>query len=259
MQKMRKNLHNTANVCSSKNSLILRAFDDAEKKVKGISVLKNSVIGQTAIIATDMNPFKLQNKIKATRTNAPAKGGETASLDIEVKAGDTPFKPGPIVGDLQKAGIPAAIQEGKVVIKKDKVVVAAGEKISREVAQMLNRLEIYPIEIGMKLQGVFEDGHFFKPEVLDIDTDEFIERMKQASYNAFSLAIRTVWINKLTINQLLNKAYNDAFVLAIGKAIINKKTINHLIFKAYGSMNLLASKTKDDIKKEIKEDITKNK
>ena len=119
IQKMRKNFHNIAEIKSSKNSLILRAFDEAEKKVKGISNLKEYVTGQSAILATEINPFKIFNKIKNTRTNAPAKGGETASVDIEVKAGATSFKPGPIVGELQKVGIPAAIQEGKVVIGTD--------------------------------------------------------------------------------------------------------------------------------------------
>ena len=168
MQKMRKNLHGTATIRSAKNNLINLAIDEAEKKVKGISSLKEIINGQAAIIATDMNPFKLSAKIKESRTNAPAKGGETASYDIEVNEGDTPFKPGPIVGELQKAGIPAAIQEGKVVIKTDKVIVPEGEKIPADVAQMLARLEIFPVEIGMTLNGVFEDGTIYKQDVLDL-------------------------------------------------------------------------------------------
>jgi len=240
MQQMRSNLHDIATVRSAKNKLIFRAIDEAEKKVKGISQLKECVTGQTAIISTEMNPFKLFAKIKATRTMAPAKGGEKASHDIVVKAGDTPFKPGPIVGELQKAGIPAAIREGKVVIKTDKVVVAEGEKIPADVAQMLTRLEIFPIEIGMSLHAVFEDGNIFKPEVLDINIDEFIGKMKQAYNNSFNLAIETVWFNELTIKPLILKAYNSALALAIKQGIINKVTIKNLIQKAH--LNVLALK-----------------
>jgi len=256
MQHMRKNLRNIADVRSSKNSLISRAFDDAEKKVKGISALRDLVTGQTAIIATDMNPFKLYGKIKATRTNAPAKGGEIASLDIEVKAGATPFKPGPIVGDLQKAGIPAAIQEGKVVIKKDKVVVDAGNKIPKNVAQMLTRLEIYPVEIGMSLQGAFEDGNIFKPDVLDINMDEFVARMQQALSNAFNLAVEVAWVSKITVKPLLAKAHSDALVLAIERGILNKETIKHLISKAHNSMTSLASQIKDGLDEDLKKKTT---
>jgi large subunit ribosomal protein L10 len=256
IQKMRTNLKDIAEVRSSKNSLIFRALDEAEKKVKGISSLKDYITGQTAILATDVNPFKLFSKIKATRTNAPAKGGETATSDIEVKAGDTPFKPGPIVGDLQKVGIPAAIQEGKVVIKKDKVVVKTGDKIPRDVAQMLSRLEIFPIEIGMSIQSVFENGNIYKPDVLDIDLDEFLSNIQKASNNAFNLAIETAWINKQTIKPLLSKAYLNAFTIAIERGIINKETIKNLISKAHSSMMSLASKSKDGLDEDLKNMVT---
>ena len=243
MQKMRKGLHGTASIRSAKNNLIFRALDDAEKQIKGISDLKELVSGQTAIIITDMSPFKLHNKIKGTRTMAPAKGGETATYDISVKAGDTPFKPGPVVGELQKVGIPAAIQEGKVVIKNDKVIVPEGEKITSEVAQMLTRLEIFPVEIGMNLHAVFEDGSIFKPDVLDVDVNEMIGRMKQASTNVFNLAIEAGWYNELTIRPLLMKAHNNAFILAIKKGILTKDTVQNLISKAHANMLALKNIT----------------
>jgi len=243
MQKMRKGLYVNANVRSAKNKLIFRALDEAGKNIKGLDALKESITGQSAIIATDMNPFKLFAQIKSTRTMAPAKGGEIATYDIKVKAGDTPFKPGPVVGELQQVGIPAAIKEGKVVIKADKVVVPEGEKIPADVAQMLARLEIFPIEIGMTLNAVFENGDIFKADVLDIDIDKFMGQMRLASSNAFSLAIETGWINELTIQPLLMKAYNDAFTLAREQGIVNKETIKHLISKANANMLALKNKT----------------
>ena len=243
MQQMRKNLHGHATIRSAKNSLVFLAMKEAEKNVKGISDLKEYVTGQCAIITTDMNPFKLFSQLKSSRTMAPAKGGETAAHDIGVKAGDTPFKPGPVVGELQKAGIPAAIKEGKVVIKKDKILVPEGEQIPTVVAQMLTRLEIFPIEIGMDLQGVFEDGNIFKPDVLDIDIDEFIGQMKQASSNAFNLAIDRGWITSVTIQPLLMKAHNDAFALALETGVTNKETISHLISKANTQMHSLKNIT----------------
>ena len=243
MQQMRSNLHGIASLRSGKNRLIFRALEEAEKQVKGISGLKDLVSGQTAIIATDMNPFKLYAQIKGTRTMAPAKGGETAAHDITVKEGDTPFKPGPVVGELQKVGIPAAIQEGKVIIKEDKVIVPEGEKIPVDVAQMLTRLEIFPVEIGMTLHGVFEDGSIFKSDILDFDMDEFIGRMKQASTNAFNLALEAGWYNDLTIQPLIMKAHLNATTLAISQGIVTKDTIKNLLSKAHANMLALKNKT----------------
>ena len=243
LQKMRENIRGKAQIRCAKNSLIFRALVEAEKKVKGINGLKNEIKGQAAIITTDINPFKLFQEIKTTRTMAPAKGGETATHDIEVKMGDTPFKPGPVVGELQKAGIPAAIQEGKVVIKTNKVIVPAGEKIPVDVAQMLTRLEILPIEIGMTLNAVYEDGSILKPDVLDVNIDEFKVQMQQASTNAFNLAMESGWVNEFTIRPLLMKAYNNAFILAIEQGILNKETIEKLISKAHASMLALKNLT----------------
>jgi len=243
MQKMRKNLREIGYIRSARNTLISKALDEAEKKIKGISVLKKSVSGQSAIITTDANPFKLFAKIKANQTMAPAKGGETASFDIEIKAGDTPFKPGPIVGELQKVGIPAAIQEGKVVIKSDKLIVRAGEKIPADVALMLTRLEIFPIKIRMTLQGVFEDGNIYQSDVLDIDIDEFLGKIKQASNNSLNLAIETGWANKTTIKPLIMKAYLNSFNLAIECNITNKETVKFLLLKAQANMLALKNKT----------------
>ena len=243
MQQMRKSLQGIATIRSTKNNLLNLAIDEAEKQIKGISILKELVNGQTAIITTDLNPFKLYAKIKESRTNAPAKGGEKVSHDIEIKAGDTPFKPGPIVGELQKVGIPAAIQEGKVIIKTDKIIVPAGEKIKPDVAQILTRLEIFPVEIGMNLNGVYEDGTLFKPDVLDVNIEEFIVKMSLASGNAFILALELGWTNKHTIQPLIMKAYNNALIIALEQGIVNKETIKNLISKANSQMLALKNKT----------------
>jgi large subunit ribosomal protein L10 len=242
LQKMRNNIRNKASIRCGKNSLILRALEEANKKVKGIDKLKQEIRGQSVIITTNMNPFKLFREMKATKTMAPARGGEIASHDIVVKAGETPFKPGPIVGDLQRVGIPAAIQEGKVVIKADKVVVPAGQRIPPEVAKMLTRLEIYPIEIGINLHAVFESGVIYKPDILDIDIDEFKSELVQASSNAFNIALSIAWINKSTIKHLLTKAHSNAYILALEKEIYERDVIKQLLPKAHLQMLALSSK-----------------
>jgi large subunit ribosomal protein L10 len=244
LQKIRGNIRKKATIRSAKNTLIIRALDEADKKVKGLASLKDAVSGQAAIITSDTNPFSLFKDIKSNRTKAPAKGGETAQTDIEIKAGETAFKPGPIVGELQKAGIPAAIQEGKVVIKSDKVLVKAGEKIPRDMAQMLTRLEIYPIELGLNVHAVYEAGNIFKPEVLDIDMDQFMANLSKAQWAAMGVAMETAWTNKDTINPLLQKAYRQAYTLAMEQSILTKATIGPLMAKAQAEMMAVSSLAK---------------
>ena len=60
-------------------------------------------------------------------------------MDIVVEAGETSFSPGPMVGKLQAAGIPAAIKGGKVVINQKITLVKEGEVVSAKVADILKR------------------------------------------------------------------------------------------------------------------------
>ena len=238
MQKLREKIREIGVLRVSRNRLIKRALEEAGGKIKDLA---NSISGQTAILATKENPFKLYKFIKESRTKAPAKGGEIAQSDIEVKAGETPFKPGPIVGELQKVGIPAAIEGGKVVIKKDKVLVKAGEKISKEIAQALTRLEIYPIEIGLNLRAVYEDGVIFTPDVLEIDEERFRSELITAIRNAFLLAIERKWATPETINYLISKAYQDALALSVSISYPTKSNIEMLLAKAHAQASSLKS------------------
>ncbi len=256
MQQMRQNIRDIATIRSAKNTLLIRALDNAEKQSKGISVLKDSLKGQAVIIATDINPFKLHAQLKASRTKAPAKGGEILDHDLEVKAGDTPFKPGPVVGELQKVGIPAAIQEGKVIIKHDKVVVPAGQKIPADVAKMLTRLEIHPIDIGMQLNAVYEEGNIFTPDILDIDLDQFNANILKAGRNAFNLAYETTWVTPHTIFSLLQKAYHHSLALSLEGKIPTKTTIPQLLTKAHHSMLSVASQIPEGLDEELKKMVT---
>ena len=73
---------------------------------------------QLALFSSTANPFKVFQMLLESQTQAPAKGGEIASYDIVIEKGPTPFPAGPIVGDFQNAGFPAAIEKGKVEIRK---------------------------------------------------------------------------------------------------------------------------------------------
>jgi len=259
MQQLRAKLRDIALVKVVRNTLFSLALEETDKEKNGIAELKNIIEGETAIIAAkDINPFKLFQIIKSNRINAPAKGGEIAPKDIVVKAGDTPFKPGPIVGELQKAGIPAAIEEGKVVIKKDKVIVPAGERISPQIAQILTRMEIYPLEIGINLKGIYENGIIFTPDILDINKDEYVSNLTNAARNAFNLAINSGWVNKFTIDTLISMAGINAYNLAINIRYPTKDTIEHLINIAYMQMLSLSSRIgADALDKDLKKKIGK--
>ncbi len=246
MQQMREKLRGSANLTVSRNTLIEKALEKVSDDRENLEEIKNYLSGQTALVTTDYNPFKLFKKMEATKTKAPARGGESAPENIKVEKGDTPFKPGPIVGDLQKAGIPASIQGGKVVINKTKVVVKKGEEISKDLATMLTRLEIQPITVGLDLRVSYEEGNLYEKDVLDIDSSEFEEQIQQGALSAFNLSINAGYPTKSNIKSMIMKAHNDAFSLALNSDIITDETIKLKLTQAQRDMLGIAAKLNPD-------------
>ena len=245
LQQMRQGMRPKADIIMSRNTLLHIAIDEAAKERPGLEKLKDMVQGQCAIVATDANPFKLFREMESTKTKAPAKPGDIAPEDIEVKAGDTPFKPGPVVGELQKVGIPAGIEGGKIIIKKDKVLVKQGEPISAELAAVLPKLEILPMTVGMDLRGAFEDGLLYDKDVLNVPADYYTSMLGLASRNALALAVEIVYPTPETMPPLLAKAYREALALSVSAAIPTKESINILLAKAEANMLALATRVPD--------------
>jgi large subunit ribosomal protein L10 len=257
-QTMRTNLRGKADIVMLKNTLLKLALQEAAKNKKGLEKLVEVVNGQCAVVTSDLNPFRLFRQLDATKTKMPAKGGEIAPDDIEIKAGETPFKPGPVVGELQKAGLPAAIEQGKVVIKKDKVLVKKGDKIPRDAALVLSKLEIYPLTVGLDLSAAFEEGMIYHKDVLAVDDVKIMSQVRGAASGAFNLSIFIGFPTATTIKPMVAVAHMRALNLAVNAGIATPETVKIMLAKANLQMLSLASKVPagldDDLKKLLSEE-----
>jgi large subunit ribosomal protein L10 len=237
LQEMRRNMKDVVKIRIYRNNLIHRALDESSSD---LSPIVSSVGDQTALVFTDLNPFKLFNLLKSSKTEAPIRAGAIAPVDITVAEGPTSFAPGPIVGDLQNAGIPARIDKGKVVIRETKVVAHEGEAVSRALSEMLTRLEIYPMIVGFDLRSVYDNGIILEADALDIDEAKYASDIATATTGAFNLAIVIAYPTPVTVPTLLAKAASDARNLAINSAIPTPAIIDLLLSKAQSSAMALA-------------------
>ncbi|MBQ8179985.1 MAG: 50S ribosomal protein L10 [Candidatus Methanomethylophilaceae archaeon] len=241
VQSMRAGLRAIAKLKMTKNNLMLLAIEEAAKDKPGLEALKDAVHGQCAIVTTDIDPFKLFKKLQATMTPAPAKEGQLAPIDITVPKGPTPFGPGPIIGELQKIGLPAAIEAGKIVVKKDTTLVKAGEPISGPIAAMLPKLEILPMVVGMDLRSAYEGGVVYGKDVLDIPDDYYSTMFATAAHNALALGVSIAFPTKETIVPLIAKAFRETLGLSVSAAIPTKENIDILVAKADAQMLSVAN------------------
>ena len=236
LQKMREVLRGEVVIRMSRKRLMKLALEKAKVK-KLAEYLK----GQPAFVFSKMNPFKLYKILEKNKTSAPAKPNAIAPKDIIVPKGETPFSPGPVLAELQKFGIPTAIQKNKIIIKEDKLEVREGERISPELASLLTRLGIEPMEIGLNLLAVYEGGVIYSPDVLAIDENMLIAQLKEAYLNAVNLSVNTGYITKETAPLLIAKAYSEAKAVAIEAGVYEPEVIKDIIAKAHLQMLALKS------------------
>jgi len=233
LQSMRRELRNRGHpITVAPNSAIRHAIEKATKKRPAYKPLMDQVEEPTAVLAAEGNPFSLYQEFLRTRSPTPARGGELAPADITVPAGTTSFKPGPIVGELQHAGFPAAIEKGKVILKKDTLIVKAGAPISREVAGLLTRMEIFPLEVGLTLRAVVDGTTFYPPEVLSVDLDARRADLARAAAQALGLAVELAFPTSQSLPHLLGRAHRRALGVALATGYVTKETIEPLFAKA---------------------------
>ncbi len=243
-QQIRKKLNGVAEIHVSRSSLLKMAIKDVSAERKGVELLETEVVrDQTAIISSDQNPFQLFRALEKNKTPLAARGGEIAPADIEIKSGETPFKPGPVVGELQKAGVPAAIEGGKVVIKKDKLLVRSGEVISPAIAQALTKLEIYPLVAGLDVKAIFEDGLLFRQDVLRVDDVQTMKDIASASAQALALAVKGRYFTARSVTYLLGDAHAKAVNLSVNAGIPTEETARLLLSKAALQATVLKERT----------------
>jgi large subunit ribosomal protein L10 len=219
-------------------------------KQAGITGLDDVLKGEPALILTKKNPFIIAKKLRESRTTAAAKPGATMPKDIIVPAGETSFAPGPIVGELGSMGVKAAIESGKVIIKVDSTLAKEGEKIDKKKADLMARMGIEPMDIGLDIEAAFEDGLIYKSDVLGINTEQLVADMTNAASDCFKLSIGIGFPTAQNITFLVQKSWNGAKALAKEINYLCKATAGDVLAKAEAGMGELKKLVKVEEKAE---------
>ncbi len=242
LQNMREQLRDSAVIKMCKRRLIMIALEKVKEDKKGIEKLKDKLRGMPALIFTDKNPFTLFKITEKNKSSMPAKAGQTAPKDVVVPAGPTGFSPGPIIGELGAYRIKTGIEDGKVAIKEDAVVVKEGEVIDAKLAGILGRLGIEPMEMGLDIVAMYEDGMILDKKMLAIDEEEYINNIRTLAGEAFNLAMHAAYPTEETTAMLITKAYRDAKDLSLSQDIVNSETIDLILSKAENQASALKNK-----------------
>ena len=265
-QKIRNDVRGQIKIQVFRARLLRLALGKSSKKdIKGLSEYTK---GQVALITTSESPKTVYDTLVSRRTKAAARGGEIAEEDIVIEPKETSFPPGPMISIFQKAGIPAGIEKGKIVIKSEVTLVKKGASISKDKAQVLEKLEILPVTVGLDMIAAYSDGLIYTIDALSITLEQIVSDMAGAFLKAKALALKTNFLVPEIIPELMSRAYLEAQSLAfatnfvdeknidifIRKAVINATTLNSLINKDLNNENIENENPEKESKPEEKKD-----
>ncbi len=242
LQKVKNQQRDQFTIVMAKKRLINIALDQASSKVKGLEKLKEFVTGNTALLFTKDNPFKLQKLLTKAKVPASAKPGQKAPRDLIIPAGPTSFSPGPIIGELGALGIKAGIEGGKVAVKQEKLVAKEGDILDQKAVSLLMKFGIQPMELMVNMVAALEEGVVFTKEVLSVDEKQYLDNITAMAREALNLAVFVRFPTKESVTILVTKAAREANAIADSRDIMTKDNVGRVLAKAERQMQNVQSK-----------------
>jgi large subunit ribosomal protein L10 len=248
LQELRRKLNKDAHLRVVKNTIIKRAIAECKDKL-GLENLKEHLSGSNVFLFTNLNPFKLALLLEKSKVKTSAKAGDIAAFDVIIPAGNTGLPPGPIISQFTAVGVPTRIEAGSVWVSRDTLVAKKGEVITARLASILSKLGIKPVEAGLTMKAVYDEGLILTEEQLRLDLGEVKRSLEEAHAYAFNLSLKAAFPLPENIAFLLQIAHNEAYRLALNASIPTRDTIADLIRKAHGEMLSLSMRLATDSEK----------
>jgi large subunit ribosomal protein L10 len=253
LQELAKRFRSEILMKVSKNILVKRALEQSNKP--NIQDLASHLMGSNTLLFTNMNPFTLSLMLEKNKIKSTAKAGDIAPEDIIIPAGNTGLPPGPAISELNDAGIRTRIEAGSVWVIRETAVAHKGDEIQPRIASVLSKLDVKPLEVGLRVVAAYEDGLVFSTDQLLPDVDVLRIQFADASTHAYNLAMASSYPTSQTIGSLLQRAQLYARNLAVNATYLTSETTIDILAKAHQQMRALSQKlakiNKDAAPKEI--------
>ena len=224
-QDIKKKLRSRARIQVAKKSLVDFALDHCG--IKELHGLVQYVDDSTALLFSDADAFEISGILADEKSPAKAKAGQIAPSDIEVKAGPTELIPGPDISALSAVGLIPKVENGKIAVMQDKIIVKEGGEITEALASIMAKLDIIPFEVGVEPVAAYMDGRVYA----DIKVDKVG-----------------------TLNEL-GDSFGRAVAFAVELGIMNDSTVDFIIGRAGIEGNAIDALVSEGKVEEVKEEV----
>jgi len=214
MHQIRVALRKKGIVLMGKNTMVRRALRSIIGDYPQLERLLPHVRGNIGFVFTTCDLAEIRDIITANKVAAPARAGALAPRDVHVPAGNTGMEPGK-TSFFQALGIPTKIARGTIEIVSDVKVVVAGTRVGPSEASLLNMLNISPFTYGMSVVQIYDQGNVFTPDVLDVSTDELVNRFLAGVQTVAAISLALNYPTIVSVTHSLVNAYKNLLAIAI--------------------------------------------
>ena len=241
IHELRKRLRDRVSMVVTKNNLLRKSVELSANQGRVGEFVKD-LQGSNILLFTDINPYNLIILLDKSKVRVPAKGGDIATGEIMIPAGNTGIPPGPVISEFGEIKVQTRIEGGSIWVAKDSIVARKGDLITPKMASVLSKLNLKPMEAGLTLATAFDNGTILRSEDLVLDIGTYRQDVLSAVRNAFGLSLEAGYVTPENAPRILGKGMNEAIAIAIAAGFMEAGTVEPVLRRAIMYANALNQK-----------------
>ncbi|MEM2088419.1 MAG: 50S ribosomal protein L10 [Thermoproteota archaeon] len=235
----RRRLRGKAVLKHVKTTLLQKAAEKTTIQELKSFLNKHASKGSVMLILSENDPYELQQELRKYSIRLPLSAGDTVDREIIVPAGNTGLPAGPVISSLNEVGLPTRIETGSIWITRDTVIAKPGDKVTPQLASVLSKLNIRPVEAFVKSYAAIHNGLVFTEDLLLKTIEDIMKEIYKGVENALKTSIATFFPTPESLSIMLRDAFSKAAALGFKTQYFDEKTVKLLLQTANTSASRL--------------------
>jgi len=242
IHELRKRLRDRVTMVVAKNNLLRKSVELGNYNNGRLGEFVKDLTGSNILLFSELNPYALIILLDKSKVRVPAKGGDIATGEIMIPAGNTGLPPGPVISEFGEIKVQTKIEGGSIWVAKDSIVAEKGDVISAKMASVLSKLGLKPMEAGLTLAVAFDNGTILHTEDLAFDLPSYKNDFIIAVNNALNLSTEAGYMTEENAPRILVKGFRQALALAGEAGFMEEGSIEYVLKRAVANATVLDKK-----------------
>lgn len=214
MQQIRAALRGSAEIIFGKNTQMKKVIHNQLQRDSRLEKLLPLLKENVGLVFTLRDLGEVRKSLESNRLEAPAKAGNIAPCDVTVAAINTGLGPEK-TSFFQALNIQTKITRGTIEILNDVPLIKKGQKVGQSEAVLLKMLNITPFTYGLQIRQVFDQGSVYGPEVLDITTEQILEKFTRVATNVTAISLGIRYPTFASIGHIIADGFRNLLAISV--------------------------------------------